>query len=88
MTNLTLRCVVSGLNTEQWLASLESFTGAFYLKFPDVELRGILVYLTDQFKQGIPSELGVLRSLIKTAGGYGFVDYDSSKCGLQIQCVV
>mmetsp|Transcript_4637 Transcript_4637/g.7135 ORF Transcript_4637/g.7135 Transcript_4637/m.7135 type:complete len:1629 (-) Transcript_4637:94-4980(-) len=69
---------MGGLNTEQWLASLETFTGAFYKKFPDVELRGILVYLTSRFRDGESSELGVLRSLIKTAGGYGFVDYDST----------
>jgi len=69
---------VGGLNTEKWLASLETFTGAFYKKFPSVELRGILVYLTKRFKDGEASELGVLRSLIKTAGGYGFVDYDST----------
>lgn len=77
---------VGGLNTEQWLASLETFTGAFYKKFPDVELRGILVYLTKRFKEGQVSELGVLRSLIKTAGGYGFVDYDSTAAlsGLQL----
>ena len=69
---------VGGLNKEQWLASLETFTGAFYKKFPDVELRGILIYLTQRFQEGEVSELGVLRSLIKTAGGYGFVDYDST----------
>jgi len=67
-----------GLNTEQWLSSLETFTGTFYKKFPDVELRGILIYITTRFKQGQSSELGVLRSLIKTVGGYGFVDYDST----------
>ncbi|KAL9187407.1 hypothetical protein ACHAXT_001510 [Thalassiosira profunda] len=72
------RVKMGGLNTEQWLASLETFTGAFYKKFPDVELRGILVYLTKRFKDGHGSELGVLRSLIKTAGGYGYVDYDST----------
>jgi len=69
---------MGGLDTEQWLASLETFTGAFYKKFPSVELRGILVYLTQRFASGHASELGVLRSLIKTAGGYGFVDYDST----------
>ncbi|KAL7538480.1 hypothetical protein ACHAXR_008594 [Thalassiosira sp. AJA248-18] len=72
------RTKMGGLNTEQWLASLETFTGAFYKKFPDVELRGILAYITKRFKEGQASELGVLRSLIKTVGGYGFVDYDST----------
>lgn len=69
---------VGGLNTEQWLISLETFIGAFYKKFPSVEMRGILNYITKRFKEGQASELGVLRSLIKTVGGYGFVDYDST----------
>lgn len=69
---------MGGLNTTQWLASLEIFIGAFYKKFPGVELRGILIYLTQRFREGQVTELGVLRSLIKTAGGYGFVDYDST----------
>eukprot|EP00986_Skeletonema_menzelii_P019154 scaffold27070_cov147-Skeletonema_menzelii.AAC.17 len=76
---------MGGLNTEQWLASLETFTGAFYKKFPDVELRGILIYLAARFKDGESSELGVLRSLIKTAGGYGFVDYDSTASLSELQ---
>jgi hypothetical protein len=76
---------MGGLNTEQWLASLETFTGAFYKKFPDAELRGILIYLTTRFKDGISSELGVLRSLIKTAGGYGFVDFDSTASLSELQ---
>lgn len=69
---------VGGLNTEQWLISLETFIGAFYKKFPYVEMRGILQYITKRFKEGQASELGVLRSLIKTVGGYGFVDYDAT----------
>jgi THO complex subunit 2 len=76
---------MGGLNTEQWLASLETFTGAFYKKFPEVELRGILIYLTTRFKDGHASELGVLRSLIKTAGGYGFVDFDSTASLSELQ---
>ena len=69
---------MGGLNTEQWLSSLETFVGAFYKKFPFVEMRGILMYITKRFKEGQTSELGILRSLIKTVGGYGFVDYDST----------
>ena len=72
------RIIVGGLNTEQWLTSLETFIGAFYKKFPNVEMRGILKYITKRFMEGQASELGVLRSLIKTVGGYGFVDYDST----------
>lgn len=77
--------VAGGLNTEQWLASLETFTGAFYKRFPDVELRGLLSYITQRLQEGETSELGVLRSLIKTAGGYGFVDYDSTSSLSELQ---
>ena len=73
------------MNTEQWLASLETFTGAFYKKFPDVELRGLLSFITQRLKEGDASELGVLRSLIKTAGGYGFCDYDSTSSLSELQ---
>ncbi|KAL7537755.1 hypothetical protein ACHAWF_005888, partial [Thalassiosira exigua] len=78
ISNLSLRNAAGGLNTEQWLASLEAFAGAFYKKFPDVELRGVLVYLAQRFREGRASELGVLRSLIKTVGGYGYADCDST----------
>ena len=64
-----------GVNVSQWLSSLESFTGAFYKKCPDVEFRGILLYLIHQLKTGHVLELGVLRTLIKDAGGYSFADY-------------
>jgi THO complex subunit 2 len=80
-----IRIVAIGLNTEQWLTSLETFTGAFYKKFPDVELRGLLSYITQRLKEGHATELGVLRSLIKTAGGYGFVDYDSTSALSELQ---
>mmetsp|Transcript_20596 Transcript_20596/g.40842 ORF Transcript_20596/g.40842 Transcript_20596/m.40842 type:complete len:1394 (-) Transcript_20596:90-4271(-) len=79
------RTTKGGLNTTQWLASLETFIGAFYNKFPDVEVRGILIYLTQRFREGEASELGVLRSLIKTAGGYGFVDYNSTASLSELQ---
>ncbi|KAL7470413.1 hypothetical protein ACHAXS_010651 [Conticribra weissflogii] len=79
------RTTMGGLNTTQWLASLETFAGAFYNKFPEVEVRGILIYLTQRFREGEASELGVLRSLIKAAGGYGFVDYDSTASLSELQ---
>lgn len=84
---LSCRIIISaiGLNTEQWLASLETFTGAFYKKFPDVEIRGLLSYIRQRLQEGHASELGVLRSLIKTAGGYGFVDYDSTSALSELQ---
>jgi len=67
-----------GVNVSQWLASIEAFTGAFYKKCPDVEFRGILCFLIHRLSQGHVIELGVLRTLLKTAGGYGFADYTSS----------
>lgn len=45
----------------------------------------MLSYITQRLKDGHASELGVLRSLIKTAGGYGFVDYDSTSALSELQ---
>mmetsp|Transcript_454 Transcript_454/g.661 ORF Transcript_454/g.661 Transcript_454/m.661 type:complete len:1353 (+) Transcript_454:201-4259(+) len=64
-----------GINMSQWLQSLELFTGSFYKKCPDVEFRGILSYLVHRLKAGNVLELGILKTLIKTAGGYSFADY-------------
>jgi THO complex subunit 2 len=67
-----------GVNAAQWLSSLETFTGAFYKRFPDVELRGLLAYLTRRLHEGYTLELGILQSLVKMAGGYGFMDSEST----------
>lgn len=67
-----------GVNTAQWLSSLETFTGAFYRRFPEVELRGLLSYVMRRVQGGFTLELGVLLSLLKTAGGYGFSDVEST----------
>lgn len=64
-----------GVNVSQWLQSLESFTGAFFKSFPFIELRGILCYLMRRLKDGHVMELGVLRTLLKTSGGWAFADY-------------
>lgn len=64
-----------GVNVSQWLQSLESFTGYFYKRFPSMELRGILRYLIGRLKDGHVMELGMLRTLLKTAGGWAFADY-------------
>jgi THO complex subunit 2 len=64
-----------GVHVSQWLQSLESFTGAFYKCFPFIELRGILCYVMRRLKDGHVMELGVLRKLLKTAGGWAFADY-------------
>lgn len=64
-----------GVNVSQWLQSLESFTGAFYKQFPDISFQGILSYLMYRLKEGQVMELGVLRTLLKTSGGWAFADY-------------
>jgi THO complex subunit 2 len=64
-----------GVNVSQWLQSLESFTGEFYKRFPAVECRGIFGYLMHRLKEGHVMELGVLRTFLKTSGGWSFADY-------------
>ena len=59
----------------QWLQSLEAFSGAFFKRYPSVEFRGILAYLMRRLRTGHVMELGILGSLLKVAGGYGFADY-------------
>jgi THO complex subunit 2 len=63
------------VHASQWLSSLETFTGAFYRRCPDVECRGIIRFLVQRLTEGHVLELGVLRTLLKSAGGYGFADY-------------
>lgn len=67
-----------GVNAAQWLSSLETFTGAFYKRFPEVEIRGLLSYMMKRVQGGHTLELGVLLSLFKVAGGYGFADTEST----------
>ncbi|KAL3903996.1 MAG: hypothetical protein SGILL_010236, partial [Bacillariaceae sp.] len=64
-----------GVNLSQWLQSLETFTGEFYKRRPFVEFRGIISYLMTRLKQGNVMELGMLRTLLKVAGGFSFADY-------------
>lgn len=64
-----------GVNLSQWLQSLETFTGAFFKRFPFVELRGILCYLMRRLEDGNVMELGILRTLLKVPGGCSFADY-------------
>jgi len=64
-----------GVNVSQWLQSLETFAGEFYKARPFVEFRGILYYLIGRLKVGNVMELGMLRTLLKVAGGYSFADY-------------
>jgi THO complex subunit 2 len=63
------------MNVAQWLQSLETFIGVFYKLYPFVECRGILKYLIGRLREGHVMELGILRNLLKVAGGYGFADY-------------
>ena len=64
-----------GVHVSQWLQSLETFAGEFYKTRPSVEFRGILSYLMERLKDGNVMELGMLRTLLKVAGGYSFADY-------------
>ncbi len=73
------------MNVAQWLSSLETFAGAFYKMFTAVEIRGLLAYFTKRLHEGYCLELGVLRSLLKMAGGYGFADSDSIASLSQVQ---
>jgi THO complex subunit 2 len=66
-----------GITTAQWLSSLASFVGAFYRKFPNVEVHGLLSHLLRKLSEGSVVELCVLQSLLKIAGGYGFADCTS-----------
>lgn len=64
-----------GVNVSQWLQSLEAFVGAFYKRFPYIDFRAIVCYLLGRLKDGHVMELGVLRTLLKTSGGWAFADY-------------
>jgi THO complex subunit 2 len=68
-----------GVNVSQWLQSLETFIGEFYKWRPFVEMQGILSYLMRQLKNGHVMELGVLRTLLKVAGGFDFADYSPTE---------
>lgn len=78
MLHLVQFIVDDGVNAAQWLSSLETFTGAFFKKFTDVELNGLLMYFMRRLHDGHILELGVLQSLLKMTGGYGFVDSGSA----------
>lgn len=54
---------------------MEAFAGALYKRCPYVEFRGMLCYLMRRLRDGNVMELGMLRTLLKTAGGYSFADY-------------
>ena len=75
LTYINYHLTEDGVNVSQWLQSLETFTGEFYKRRPFVEFRGILSYLMRRLQDGNVMELGMLRTLLKTAGGYSFADY-------------
>ncbi|KAG7350306.1 transcription factor/nuclear export subunit protein [Nitzschia inconspicua] len=68
-----------GVNVSQWLQSLETFTGEFFKRRPFVELQGILSYLMKRLMDGHVMELGVLKTLLKVAGGFDFADYSPAE---------
>ena len=67
------------------MSSLETFAGAFYKMFTGVEICGLLSYFTKRLHQGHNLELGVLRSLLKMAGGYGFADAETISALAEVQ---
>jgi hypothetical protein len=76
-----------GLNLSQWLQSLELFIGSLYKRYPQLELQAIMSYLMNRLTDGHVMELGVLRTLLKTAGGWAFADYSpvASLSGPQLE---
>lgn len=50
-----------GVNVSQWLQGLATYTGAFYRRFPNVELQGLLLYLANRIKDSESLDLLVLR---------------------------
>ena len=72
--NIKSKVKQDGVNAAQWLSSIETFCGAFYKKFPHVEIRGILSFLCQQLSKGDLMELGVLRTLLRMPGGYAHAD--------------
>jgi THO complex subunit 2 len=54
---------------------MESFIGSFYERYPFVEFRGVVCYVMRRLRDGHVTELGVLRSLLKTTGCWSFADY-------------
>eukprot|EP00977_Amphora_coffeiformis_P022772 scaffold11454_cov168-Amphora_coffeaeformis.AAC.22 len=64
-----------GVNVSQWLQSLETFIGALCKQFPSLEVRGIISYLILRLRKGEVMELGVLRTILKTSGGWAFADH-------------
>lgn len=74
-----------GVNVSQWLQSLETFTGELYKKYPFVENQGILCYLMHRLSKGHVMELGILRTLLKTSGGWAWQDYAPAASLNQVQ---
>ncbi|TYZ60008.1 hypothetical protein PybrP1_002199 [[Pythium] brassicae (nom. inval.)] len=57
-----------GTNVSLWLASLASFAGSFYRKYPTVELAGLLQYLIQRLQNWESVDLVVLSELLSKMG--------------------
>lgn len=57
-----------GTNISLWLASLASFSGSFYRKYPNVELAGLLQYLIQRLQNWESVDLVVLSELLSKMG--------------------
>nr|CCA15741.1 conserved hypothetical protein [Albugo laibachii Nc14] len=60
-----------GTNVSLWLASLASFSGSFYRKYPNVELAGLLQYLIQRLQNWESVDLIVLGELLAKMGSCG-----------------
>ncbi|CCI48802.1 unnamed protein product [Albugo candida] len=60
-----------GTNVSLWLASLASFSGSFYRKYPNVELVGLLQYLIQRLQNWESVDLIVLGELLAKMGSCG-----------------
>lgn len=58
----------------QWLQGLATYTGAFYRKYHQVELQGLLLYLANRIKDSDSLDLLVLRELIAKMSGVEMIE--------------
>jgi len=59
----------ASLNLSDWLVYLSQFIGVLYRKFPQTELRGLLVLMVNRLEQSHTLDLVVLKELLIRMGG-------------------
>jgi len=58
-----------GTNISAWLQGLSLFAGAVCKKYPEIEVLGILSYISSQLRQGNSLDLVVLKELVQKMAG-------------------